>query len=244
MGTIRADKVVERGSMLLRDRTQRTWPAPTLLLWANDALLQILVFRPDACTAKRVLQLAAGTRQTIPAADLRLIDVPRNMGQDGQTPGLACRYIDRKQLDLANPGWHAAAGSATARHWMYDQANPKTWWVFPPQPTTGRGYVELDVSTVPEPMTIAGLNGATVTSALPLDDVWLNPVLEFMVFRAYSEDSEYTQAGGKADLAYRSFLQTLGIKTTTAQRFDPQKNQPPRYDAPPKSDAQGAFGEP
>jgi hypothetical protein len=244
MGTIAADQVVERAATLLRDKTSKTWPVPTLLGWENDGVLAILQYRPDAYTAVRVIQLATGTRQTIPAADLRLLDIPRNMGQDGQTPGLACRYVDRKQLDLSNPGWNSAAASATVRHWMYDQNVPKTFWCYPPQPASGRGYVELDVSAVPAPMTISGISGASATSVLPIDDIWLNPLLQFTVYRAYSEDSEYTQAGGKAELAYREFLQVMGVKTTVAQRFDPSKNQPPRYNAPPKSDAQGAFGTP
>lgn len=242
MGSIFADAVLAKASILLVDRTKKHWPESELLGWLNDGQLAILQYRPDAYTQVRAVQMAQGSRQSLPIADLRLLDVSRNMGQDGQTPGMACRYIDRKQLDLSNPSWHNAAASATTRHWMYDQQTPKTFWVYPPQPATSRGYLELDVSAVPPLLTITGINGATSTSLLALDDIWLNPLLMFTVYRAFSKDDEYTQVGRKGHMAFQEFLTSIGAKTSTDQQFDPKKNQPPRVLAPPKSDQQGAFG--
>ncbi len=240
MGSLAADAVVERAAELLVDRTGKTWPQKELLRWLNDAQLAVLQFRPDAYTATRVVQLAEGTRQALPDTDLMLLDIPRNMGEDGETPGLACRFIDRKQLDLEDPAWHNRPASATVRHWMYDRTVPKVFFVYPRQPATGRGYVELEDSTTPPPLTINGLQGATSTSVLGLDDIYLNPLLMFTLYRAHMKDSEYTR-DGKGALAYREFLETIGAKTTTDQQFSPKRNKQPRHDEPRPSSTQGAF---
>jgi hypothetical protein len=155
----------------------------------------------------------------------------------------APRYLDRKQLDLSSPSWHQATAAAEIVHWMYDRAVPKTWWCYPPQPAVSPGFVELDVSAAPPAMTIVGVDGGLLTSTLGLDDIYLNPLLQFTVYRAYSEDSEYAQSG-KAAASYNEFLQSLGLKTETNKRFVPKRNQPPRYQEAQKSDNQGAFGLP
>jgi hypothetical protein len=241
MGSILVSDAIGRAQSLLEDKTAKTWPASELLNWFNDGQSMIVQLRPDAYTATRVVPLIAGTRQAIPTNDLVLIDVPRNMGTDGETPGMACVYIDRKQLDNSNPSWHAVTADDVIQHWMYDKRVPKTWWCYPPQPDSSQGYAELDVSAVPPLMTLQGIAGAAQDSTLSLDDVWLNQLLQFTVYRAYSKDAEYTQAGGKADMAWREFLQVMGLRTETDIRFDPKQDRQPRNSEPPKSENQGAF---
>ena len=242
MGSISADAITAKASILLVDRTKKQWPESELLGWLNDGMLAILQYRPDAFTAVRTEQLVVGTRQAVPSADLRLLDVPRNMGISGVTPGRAVRYMDRSDLDLINPTWHNATPGATVRHWIYDQRVPRIWWCYPPQPTTSRGFVELFVSATPTPMTIASIDGASSTSLLPMEDTWLNVLLQWTVYRAFSKDNEYTQPGGKASLALNEFLVSLGVKTVTHVRFDPKKSKPPQFSTPRPGNV-GAFGE-
>ena len=241
MGSIKADVVTNRASVLVEDRTKKHWPDSELLGWLNDGQLAVVTYRPDAYTVSRVVQLAEGTKQAVPAADLRMIDVPRNMGQDGLTPGRSVRLADRGSMDLAAPVWHNETPGATVRHWMYDQRVPKIWWCYPPQPATSRGYVEMFVSAVPPTMTIAGIDGAAATSVLGIDDIWLNALLQFTVYRAYSKDAEYAQPGGKAQLAFREFLQILGVKTEVDKQFDPSASNVPKY-LKPVSGHVGPFG--
>jgi hypothetical protein len=243
VGTILADKLLARASTLLFDLAKRQWPENELLQWADDGQLAIVQARPDTYVVNRTQILVPGTRQTLAADELVLIDIARNLGTDGATPGYAITYTDRKQLDKSNPNWHAATPSTTVRHWAYDRANPKTWWCYPPQPPSGDfSRVEKDVSIVPPPLTVNDVNGANVTSTLSIDDTWINAMLAFIVYRAFFKESEHGDTG-KADVAYREFLQSLGLSTDTAIRFRPSKNQPPRYQEPPKSSNQGAFGD-
>lgn len=243
MGTITADKVLARASTLLFDVAKRQWPENELLRWANDGITAIAQMRPDVYVLKRTQILVAGTRQTLADDELTLIDIARNLGTDGTTPGYACTYVDRKQLDQSNPNWHGAPTSTVVRHWAYDRANPKVWWCYPPQPSANpHTRIEKDVAVQPPAMTIEGVEGATSTSVLPIDDTWINAIVSFMVARALFKESEHGDTT-KSDAAFREFLAAVGVDTETAKMFRASRNQPPRYQEPPKTNSQGAFGE-
>jgi hypothetical protein len=243
MGSILAQAVIDRASVLLEDAAKATWTDQELLGWLNDGQLAIVGLRPDAKTRVRSVTLVAGTKQSIALPDLRVLDVTRNMGVGGNTPGRAIKFMDRGEMDLELPSWHAATADVVVRHWMYDQRVPGTWWCYPPQPPSGQGQAEVITSAVPTPATIANVDGATSSTAIDIDDIYVNPLVDFVVMRAFSKDSEYTQMGGKADLAARSFYNALGIKTETDKRFRPERSNPPKYN-PPRVGNQGAFGEP
>lgn len=244
MGTITADKVLSRAATLLFDVAKRHWQESELLQWANDGQLEIVHLRPDAYVVQRTQILVAGTRQSLANDELALIDIARNLGTDGETPGFAVTYVDRKQLDKSNPNWHAAATSTVVRHWSYDRANPKVWWNYPPQPDVAEGSrsrVEKAVAVAPPPLTIENVDGGTETSALSIDDAWINALLQFMLSAALFKESERGDTT-KADAAYLRFLQSLGLASETAKAFRPSRNQPPRHQEPPKTGNQGAFG--
>lgn len=243
MGSIPADVVIEKASIQLEDRGFANWLKPDLLSYLNDGQIAIVGLRPDAKTHVDTVQLAAGTRQTIAHPDLRVLDVARNMGTNGTTPGRAIRFIEnRAELDLEVPNWHAAPPNATVRQWMYDQRIPSTWWVYPPQPASGQGHVDLVTSRLPTSCTIANVNGGPTTTSIDIDDIYVNPLVEFIVWKAFARDAEYTKAGGKGQLAQSSFFAFFGIKTEADRRFRPEKSNPPLYSPPPKGN-DGALGE-
>ena len=181
----------------------------------------------------------AGTKQTLVAADVLLLDVIRNMGLAGATPGRAIRWIAKTELDECRPDWHSELAAAVVQHWIYDPRSPKNFYVYPQQPATPE-QVELITSRIPVAMTLDDVDGETADTNLGIDDIWLNPLLQFTVYRAQSKDAEETRQGGKADLAWREFLQLLGIDTETKKRFVPEQSQPPSYD-PNVRGTQGAF---
>ncbi len=236
-----ADKIIERAHTLLVDAGADRWGHDEMLQWLNDAVLAIISFRPDANVVTEAVQLVAGTKQSLPAGALRLEDVVRNMGADGETPSRPISFIERRQLDLDDPGWHGSIGS-TVFHWAYSQENPKVWWCYPGAGTSSRPWVELAYSKVPDAMTVVDVDGATDTSDFPLEETFINPALSFMVYRAFSKDLPETAAGGRSQVAYSEFLQLLGIKSDVRKKFDPRKKQPP-YNTRNEKANQGAFGD-
>lgn len=239
---MQADKLVERAQTLLNDAGGDRWPDSEVLKWANDGIVQIIALRPDANVVTESIQLIAGTKQSIPADALRLQDVIRNMGVAGDTPSRPVSLIERRELDLVDPSWHGSDEGGPIYHWCYDQENPKVWWCYPGQKTSSREFVEIACSKIPAPMTIVGVDGATVTTAFPLEETFINSELSFIVYRAFSKDLPETAVGGRAQSAFQEFLQLLGIKSDIRKRFDPRKKQPPYSDRNSKSN-QGAFGD-
>lgn len=245
MGATLCSEVIARAAVLLGDRSHATWTAVELLGWHNDGQNAIVALRPDAKTRVQSLALQAGSRQQIGTPDLRILDVTRNMGTNGDTPGRAIRFINRAELDLEVPDWHIppAGGDLVVRHWTYDQRTPETWWVYPAQPSAAaQQRVEVITSCVPEPATLADTGGASDTTTMDLADIYVNPLVDFICWRAFSRDSEYTQPGGKAALHLQSFYQQLGVKTTSDKLFRPEKSNPPLFSSPPKGN-DGALGD-
>jgi hypothetical protein len=233
MGTILGRAVVEKAQKITQDTTGIRWPLDEMLGWLNSAQREIVLVRPDSNSATVKFQLVAGTKQTRPTGALRMLDVIRNMGTDGETPGRAIRLVEREILDSQIPDWHAATlANATVKHWVYDEREPTTWWCFPPQPTNGRGFVDSSVSKNPTNCTLKDVKDpetgvlGTVDTVISLDDIYENPLIDYQIFRAQSKETKYANSG-KADAALQRFYTSLGVKTETDKRFTAKRSAPP-----------------
>lgn len=249
MGTILADAVVLRAQTLIQDLTGIRWPLDEMLRWLNSGQRQIVALRPDAGSVTAKMQLAAGTRQTIPAGGWRVLDLVRNAGVDGDTPGRAIRFVQREILDSQNPDWHSVAPhpQAVVLHWTYDDREPRTFYVYPKQPSTGRMQIDLIFSKSPTDCTIKDVaevpNGsvASATTPISLDDVFENPLTNYCAFRAFSKDATYVNKG-LAGTYWSYFLTGLGAQAESDRAFAPQNNAPPVTN-PNVPGSTGAFGQ-
>lgn len=240
MGTISAREAVDQASILLEDQSKKQFTDEELLRWLNAGQLAIVGLRPDAKSAIASVQLVEGTKQTIIAPNLRVLDVVRNMGSGGATPGRAIRKVDRAQLDLEDPNWHAATANVVVRQWAYDDRLPRVWWCYPPQ-TSSPEQVEIVTSQTPTDCTLQNIGGEIADSTIDIDDIYFPALVNYIVYRAFSKDSEYTQPGGKAQMAQQDFYQSLGLNLESDKRFRPDQSEPPKHLAAPPGN-QGAFG--
>lgn len=218
MPTITAQQIVDRAGLILQDVTNVRWQESELLGWLNDGQRQVVELRPEAFAVNEALQLIAGTKQGIPATGIRLLDVVRNMGSDGSTPGRAIQIIDREVLDAQRPDWHSEVGDAEAKHYVYDGRDPRNFYVYPPQPVAPE-YVEVVYSASP--------TDCLIGETIKLDDIYANALLDYILYRAYSKDAEYTQNVQRASQHYEVFLQSLGLKAQVDQTTNPHNNAPP-----------------
>ena len=207
MATITATNIVSRAAIVLQDTTGVRWPqTEELLLWLNDGQREIVLRKPDAYAQNAVVALVAGTKQTIPATGIQLLDVIRNMGTGGATPGRAITRIDREILDEQRPSWHSETASAETKHYMFDPRDPKHFYVYPPQHATP-GRVEMVYAA--SPTDVAAL-GNTIT----LDDIYSGVLLDYILYRAYSKDADLTPtAPQRAVSHYNAFMASLGAKS-------------------------------
>lgn len=248
MGTISARAVINRAKRIIQDQTGVRWPNDELLQWLNSGQREIVSLRPDAGAITETRQLVAGTKQSVPDSSIRVLDIIRNMGLDGSTPGDVVTYVTRNILDTQLRGWHYSTPSPTAVHWTYDDREPRTFYVFPPQPATGRGSIDIIHSECPEPCTLAGVAlddgvGTTIASAdslIRIDDIYEPSLVDYVVFRSYNKNQEYVQQG--VDMKFwQKFVTGLGLKMQVDARFSAMNNAPPNLNNNvPRST--GAFG--
>jgi hypothetical protein len=176
--------LLSKATTLLQDSGNIRWSAVELLGWLNDGQRELVQLRPTAYIKNVAVQLAAGSKQAIPADGIVLIDISRNMGTTGTDAGDMVRQTNRDLMDAHSPDWHTGSTSATVKQFMYDLARgPRVFYVYPPQPTSGMGYVEMLYAAIPADCTSNG--------NLVLDDVYANALLNYILYRAYAKDSEF-----------------------------------------------------
>lgn len=217
MATITGKEIVDRAAIVLQDTTGVRWPqTDELLLWLNDGQREIVLRKPDASATNEVVALVQGTLQSIPATGIQLLDVIRNMGVGGATPGRAITRIDREILDEQRPNWHSETASAETKHYMFDPRDPKHFFVYPPQHATP-GKVTMVYAA--SPTDLADLETTTV---ITLDDIYSGVLLDYILYRAYSKDADLTPtAPQRAVSHYNAFLASLGAKGQIEQVVNP-----------------------
>jgi hypothetical protein len=210
--TVAVNDIVDKAEIILQDTTNTRWPASELIGWLNDAQLEIVLQKPEASITNESVAMTAGTKQSLPASGIQLIDVIRNMGAGGATPGNAIRIIDRKILDAQVPDWHLTAGAAAViEHYMFDERDPENFYVYPPSDATTQ--IEIVYSSAPTTVT-AGQN-------ISLADVYANCILDYILYRAYSKDADYAANSQRAVGHFKAFMTSLGKRDQVEVAFDP-----------------------
>ena len=212
MGTITGQEIVDRARRILQDTTSggTRWRDAELLDWINDAQREIVLLKPNSYSSVEDHTLVQGTKQDLPATGLLLLTVVRNTG------GRAVRRVDRNILDSENPDWHNATESNTVEHYVFDEDSPTTFWVYPPQTATP-GQVEIIYSRAPAEL-------ASLANVISLNDIYANVILDYILYRAYSKDTDYAGNQQRAANHYNGFNNSLGVKSQVEMTTSPNQN--------------------
>lgn len=222
-----ASALLQRVQDILQDTTGVRWPEPELLRYLNDAQREIVLHKPDANSVNEPIPTVAGTRQTAPVGTLRVLDIVRNMGTDGTTPGDVITLIGRGVLDAQRRGWHAEAPAAQADHYVFDARDPKTFYLYPPVGVTPQ-QVEAILSKEPAEVTLAA-------QAISLDDIYANIIMDYILYRAYSKDADFAANLERALTHYQAVATALGLKMQTGLAYSPRAPIRDTRDAPSSS---------
>lgn len=218
MGTITAQAIVNKVQIILQDTTGIRWPDTSELLgWLNDGQREVLVYKPNANVVNKSVALTAGTKQKLPTDGVQLIDVVRNMGTNGTTPGRSVRIAMREILDAQQPDWHAETPTASVKHYMYTPFDPKTFYIYPP--SNGTNQVEIIYSGVPADL-------PTLATTISLDDIYSNALVDYILYRAYSKDSDYAANPERAGAAQAAYTASLTGKTQGEVIVNPNTTAP------------------
>lgn len=214
---MQASEIIARVTDILQDKTNVRWTEAELIQWINDAQREVVMYRPEAYSVNTTFQLASNqTKQTLPAAAMRLLDVIRNMG-NGATAGRAIRLIQREILDAQRPDWHSDTASSEIKHYMFDSRDPRSFYVYP-KPASST-YIELLYTAIPAAITNS-------SGTLTVRDDFLNSLVDYVCFRAYTKDAEYAANGQRAVAHYQAFATAMGIKSQVDVAFGPAANSP------------------
>ena len=204
-------------STLLQDLGPvRRWPRTDLQDYLNKGYAAIVAVRPDANMVRREVNLASGTKQrlndpgsiNLPTAT-KLLSVECN-ASPGSSRSIS--RIDRLVLDSQIPDWRSDTKSLVIEYFVYDPLDPCAFLVYPPADVGA--MVEILYYAVPEPHTLndAQLMAGGSSETIRIDDIYAPALLDYVLYRANSKDSE----AGNASLAaqyYGAFKDFLDGKT-------------------------------
>jgi hypothetical protein len=226
MGTILASVIINKAKTVLQDAAGVRWPDAELLGYLNEGQRAILTYKSNAYVRTRSVQLIPGTLQSLPSDGVQLFDIVRNMGTNGATPGRAIRLTKREMLDSRAPNWHLATASAETRHYMYAEASPRQFLVYPPQPSIGPGWVEMIYGAIPPDVALS--------APIAVDDIYEMPLLDFVLYRAWMKDSEFGADGTRSASHMQAFVTAITGKARNEAGASPNVIAPANTATPVK----------
>lgn len=202
--------LLNRAAALLSDEEFVRWKESELLEWLNDAQ-RVIARGPasDVYVLRDNLACAGGSVQNLPEDNLRLIDVVKNVSS-----GRSILQADYAMANTLAPTWREST-AGEAENYFYDERNPHQVELYPPQ--SGGELVEIVYNADPP--------DAQITGNLVINDTFADAVLDFMVYRALSKDTEDTATDmRKADRYYQAFLVGAGLKDATDIMVEPRRS--------------------
>lgn len=212
---ITVQSVLTRAANQLNDAGNNRWTTAELLDYVNEGQRAAAVLKPDMMGVTIDLVLAKGTRQSIPEAGFQLLEVQCNIDANGDE-STAVRICTRAVLDSLNPDWRNQQNAdATVQNYVYEGREPRTFYVYPPQPASEQGTVRVVYARTPDMVTADG------NIALP--DVLDQALVDYVLFRCFSKDTEADGDATLANAAYQRFAAAIGVKEQVERRDDPNQ---------------------
>jgi hypothetical protein len=204
--TIAAQSIIRRVVETMQDNTSVRWPVAELVRYLNDGQREVVLYRPDSMVTNATITLASGAKQALPTNGSKLIDVIRNTAGTKRSVRMTVRNI----LDTQSPNWYNLAGVTEILHYMYDPRDPKVFYVYPPAAASGAS-VEVVYSAYPTDITepADGALYSAVSGNISLPDIYGNVLADYILYRAYTKDSEYAGNAQRAQAHYAAFQAAL-----------------------------------
>jgi len=204
MSLVTSDEILSSVNSLLNDPGFVRWTKAELLGYFNDAQRAIVLRRPDAyCADVDDFSCVAGTKQSLPADGLRLVDIVRNAaGRAIKGPS------DRAVIDDNYPEWYAENTATAVELFFYDERNPKTFYVYPG--VLAGTALTVVYSKAPPTITMLQNDAAQTIS---IDDIFTNAAIEWILYRCYVKDAEYAANPSKSQTHLNAFKAQLGEKS-------------------------------
>lgn len=216
--TISAQSVIQRVATTLQDLSAVRWSTAELVRYLNDGQRETILYRPDATSTTASVTLIVGARQTLPADGYKLLDVFRNSIGNKRS----IRMTDRTLLDTQFPNWENLTGVLEIKHFMYDTRDPTVFYVYPPAAVGA--FVDVLYSKYPDDIVepASGTHDA-VTGNISVSDLYANAIANYVLYRAYTKDSEYSVNAQTAVAYLNAFQSAIGAELTATAGAAPRE---------------------
>lgn len=230
MAALLVKRLIWRISQTLTDTAPQfaRYKERDMVIAVQSGVRALCKYLPHAGARSIAMKLAPGSRQTIAkilasnlktydgseASDLfgmQLLDVVRNMGPDGLTPGRSITIIDRQRLDRIDPDWHTKAGT-TVRQYAYNPQDPLSFYVTPAIPATPSVWVDVSITAPPKPIEDGGDHGSESyswsggsTASVGIDDQYEDELWNYAVAYLLLGNAKSQNALARANVHVQAF---------------------------------------
>lgn len=222
MATVKVVDIIVRAQTLLLDTTATRWAATELQYWLNDSYREILNLRPDSNSQTGTYTCIAGYRQNLTSTFVtanRLLEVISNKAATSTKKGV--RLVSRASLDTDRPGWYNETATVNVQLYTYDPRFSTEFLVYPPATTAAQ--LEVIYNTIPTPHTLTAeqLANLSTTEVIKVSDSYANAILDYILYRAFTKDSDQANNASRAVAHYQAFQNSLGVKLQTETAVQP-----------------------
>jgi len=200
-----AEEIIHKVSATLLDEGMTSWTIEELFDSLNTAVREVARRDPSAYMVTETITLSSGTKQQFPAAATGPVTVSRNMGIGGIAPGKAPFITLLDVLDKTFPQWGNVPAAAEVQLYAYSRSDKNTFYVYPPQPSTGRGT--LEVAYPSEPPVAKNLN-----EKLVINSSYEGALVDYILYRSFMKESENQASIAKASGFFNAFLSRFQTK--------------------------------
>ena len=204
--SITVASIILAARQAIQDNPAVRWSDDSLLDYLNEAQMEISRYKPDSNIKNTTFTTVAGVIQKLPDDAIRLIDVPFNVG------GKAVIQADKRGLSLQNPGWTSSTASAAAKAFMYDNADPTRFYIYPPSVAGS----SLQVVYSAKPATV------TLTDNISIADEYKSSLVHYICFKAFNEDSMSPDTN-KAVAFHTLFMNSLQLSENADRTVEPPR---------------------
>lgn len=203
MATTTLKQVIDRCKITLQEITTdgTRWSNQELVDWAGEFYQLASSVNPAEFADIQEFSCVAGTKQDAAQDVVQIIEITRNT--DGTKMPIVA--TTKNVLDSTRRGWHGELESINQEVFILDERYPRIFYVWPP--ATANSKIEIVAITVPEKHQLADYTGGVAT--VKCTDRLVPPMVDYILFRAYSKDADFAGNQQRSDTHYRTALQSL-----------------------------------
>jgi hypothetical protein len=217
---VTAQSIIRRVVETINDTTSVRWPVAELVRYLNDGQREVVTYRPDAMVTNSTVALVAGAKQALPSDGSKLIDIVRNNSVASKR---AIRMTNRMILDSQVPNWHNVTGVTEILHYTYDPRDPRVFYVYPPAAASGAA-ADIIYSAYPAAITepADGSTYTAVTGNISVPDLHANALTDYILYRAYSKDTEFAGNAQRATAHFQAFTSAMTVEANATAVTSPK----------------------